>query len=63
MTLTLWDMRGAEVRALAAGVFPPGKYLLRWDGLDGHGRHVPSGVYTFRLQAAEGVLRKKMVWR
>jgi hypothetical protein len=63
MTLTLWDMRGAEVRALAAGIFPPGRYLLRWDGLDGRGRQAPAGVYTFRLKAPEGVLRKKMVWR
>jgi hypothetical protein len=56
-------MRGAEVRALAAGIFPPGRYLLRWDGLDGRGRQAPAGVYTFRLKAPEGVLRKKMVWR
>jgi hypothetical protein len=63
MTLTLWDMRGAEIRTLAAGVFQPGKYMLRWDGADGQGRQVPAGVYTFRLKAPEGVLRKKLVWR
>jgi hypothetical protein len=63
ISLTLWDMRGAEVRALAGGVFQPGKYMLRWDGLDGHGRQVPAGVYSFRLKSPEGTLRKKLVWR
>jgi hypothetical protein len=63
MTMTLWDMRGAEIRVLAAGTYPPGRYLLRWDGRDGLGRQVPAGVYTFRLKSPEGTLRKKLVWR
>lgn len=63
MTLTLWDMRGAEIRTLAEGVFRPGKYVLEWDGLDGHGRPTPAGIYTFRLRSPEGTLRRKLVWR
>jgi hypothetical protein len=63
MTLTLWDMRGAQVRVLASGTFKSGRYLLRWDGLDGRGRPVPAGVYLYRLTGPEGSLRKKLVWR
>ncbi|MBW8887360.1 MAG: VCBS repeat-containing protein [Fibrobacteres bacterium] len=63
ITLTLWDMRGAEVRTLATGTFNPGRYLLKWDGRDGHGRAVPPGIYLYRLSGPEGVQRKKLVWR
>jgi hypothetical protein len=62
-TLSLWDMRGAEVRTLTTGVFNPGRYVLKWDGLDGRGRAVPAGIYMCRLKASEGILRRKLVWR
>jgi hypothetical protein len=36
---------------LDGGVIPPGVHSVFWDGRDGKGRSVSSGVYLFRLEA------------
>jgi murein tripeptide amidase MpaA len=51
--LTVFDVLGRGVRVLAEGVFPAGRSVVRWDGLDGYGRNLPSGVYFVRLDAAD----------
>ena len=62
VSLTVMDMRGRVVRTLAQGVMPAGFYRMLWDGRDGRGRLMPSGVYTYSLVSGEGVRRKKLVW-
>ncbi|HFE54070.1 MAG TPA: hypothetical protein ENK07_11535, partial [Bacteroidetes bacterium] len=46
----IWDARGGLVRTVVVGTLAPGVHRFSWDGLDGRGRPVPSGVY---LVAAE----------
>jgi hypothetical protein len=45
----VYDLRGRHLRTLAASGAPTGQRI--WDGRDGTGRAVPSGVYELRLQA------------
>jgi hypothetical protein len=50
--VTVFDLLGRQVRILASGWHVPGRYEVTWDGLDGVGRSVASGVYLTRLQVA-----------
>jgi hypothetical protein len=60
-TVTLYDLRGRLVRVLLAREeLPAGRTDLRWDGRDGQGRAVPSGIYLCRLEAGNRVLTGKL---
>jgi aminopeptidase N len=48
----IYDVRGARVRALDAGVLSAGLHPLPWDGRDAGGRAVQPGIYMVRLAAA-----------
>lgn len=47
--LVLYDATGRALRTLLDGERGPGTHQLRWDGTDGLGRQVASGVYFSRL--------------
>jgi protocatechuate 3,4-dioxygenase beta subunit len=49
--LEVLSSRGELVRRLVQVDQPPGYYTLEWDGRDGAGRAVPSGVYLAVLRA------------
>ena len=49
--VTLYDARGRRVRSLLDEARPPGRYSLQWDGRDGYGTAVPSGIYLYRVEA------------
>ncbi len=51
MSLVVYDALGRTVRTLANGPLPAGKHTIRWDGRDGSGRMVSSGVYICRMRA------------
>ena len=67
VTLRVYDALGREVRTLAEGPMPPGVYFRDWDGTDGRGKRVGSGMYVARFDAigasgsASTVLRKMML--
>ncbi|RKX70179.1 hypothetical protein DRP53_05850 [candidate division WOR-3 bacterium] len=50
VTLTIYDIDGREVRRLVDGIKEAGFYTVNWDGKDGRGKPVPSGVYFYRLE-------------
>jgi hypothetical protein len=51
----IYDASGRLVKRLAHGMMGPGPLRLVWDGSDGGGRRVPSGVYYYMVRAgAEG---------
>ncbi|HQU74963.1 MAG TPA: FlgD immunoglobulin-like domain containing protein, partial [Calditrichia bacterium] len=57
VSLIVYNSLGQTVRVLAEGHQGPGDYRVRWDGRDGAGRVVSSGVYYYRL-AVESPDRK-----
>jgi serine protease AprX len=59
--LEVFDVSGARVATLVDRIESPGAYAARWDGRDDGGNPVASGVYFYRLQAADRVLTRKLV--
>ncbi len=51
VTLQIFNIRGQEVRTLAAGGQNAGWHELSWDGMDAGGRPVASGLYFCRMRA------------
>lgn len=47
----VYDVRGAMVRVLVDQHQTPGNQAVAWDGLDGSGRRVASGMYLIRMEA------------
>jgi hypothetical protein len=50
--LEIFDLKGRLVRQIHIGPLSPGPHALEWDGVDGQGRGVASGVYLAVLRCA-----------
>ena len=59
--LSIYDVSGRLVRTLANETRSAGAYELKWDGRDERRQAVASGVYFYRLVAADFTQTKKMV--
>jgi FlgD Ig-like domain len=60
LKLQIYDMRGRMIRTLVDGMQPEGPAQIIWDGTDGAGARVSSGVYFYSLQSRDSVLTRKM---
>jgi hypothetical protein len=59
--LDIYDVSGRLVRTLEQSqASPAGWHAARWDGHDGDGRSVASGVYFYKLQVGSVVKSGKM---
>jgi len=58
VNLGIYDLRGRLVRNLVNEVRSAGQHRVSWDGIDGNGRTVASGVYIAQF-AADGVRERK----
>ncbi len=61
VSLRIYDTAGRLVRVLIDGHREAGHHEMTWDGLDGSGRPVASGVYFYRLAIGTFVEDRKMV--
>ncbi|MCA9751792.1 MAG: SBBP repeat-containing protein [Gemmatimonadetes bacterium] len=59
--LRVYDVAGQLVRELVNGVNAPGRHAATWDGVDGRGVAVASGVYFVRLEASGQARTGKVV--
>jgi hypothetical protein len=59
--LEIYNVAGKLVRTVVDGPQDAGYKSVTWDGTDQSGRKVASGVYLYRLQAADQVSQKMMV--
>ena len=59
--LTIHDLLGRRVRTLLRGEVPAGTHNIRWDGRDGDGVLVASGVYIAQLLTEGGVSTRRLV--
>ncbi len=55
------DLQGREVRVLHSGLHPAGVLDVTWDGRDGSGHMLESGVYFCRIEGNGPVLLRKLV--
>ena len=53
ISLTVYDLVGQQVTVLTSGLQTAGTHAARWSGLDRQSRPVASGVYFYRLEAAD----------
>jgi hypothetical protein len=61
VNLKIYDVAGALVRELVSDTRAAGAYNVKWDGRDGSGQQVASGVYFYKLVAGNFASTKKMV--
>lgn len=54
VTIRIFNAGGALVRTLVDAPHAPGEYTVRWDGNDGSGRRLSSGVYFYRIDSGGG---------
>jgi hypothetical protein len=59
--LTIYNVIGQQVVTLINDEYPAGVHQVIWNGMDGMGRAVASGVYLYRLTAAGNVMTRKMM--
>ncbi|HET9939636.1 MAG TPA: S8 family serine peptidase [Candidatus Eisenbacteria bacterium] len=60
VTLIVYDIHGARVRALVNEWMPAGSFRARWDGRNDHGTAVASGVYLYELREGGNRISRKM---
>lgn len=59
--LEVFNIVGQKVKTLVNEEMKPGTYSTDWDGKDGDGNSVSSGIYFYRMQADQFTDMKKMV--
>ncbi len=59
--LTIFNIRGERVVILIDQIVSIGDHNLLWDGRNGDGRAVASGVYFYRLETDEFIASRKML--
>lgn len=59
--LAVYDLAGQRVTTLVSGERTAGPQVARWDGLDGSGRQVGSGVYLARLTVGDRTRSGKLL--
>jgi hypothetical protein len=61
VTIEIFDPSGALVRTVVSGYATTGAHRHLWDGRDGRGAPVASGVYVYRLSVGRTILSRKML--
>ena len=59
--LTIYNIKGQRVKTLINDHIEAGNHSVVWNGKDGKGADVSSGVYFYRLKTADGVQNGKML--
>jgi len=61
-TLSIYNVLGQNVRTLINNKLQDiGTHSVQWDGRDGAGRSMPSGMYFYRLESAGQIQQHKML--
>lgn len=61
VTVNIYNVLGETICTLAAGSYPPGQHSLDWNGCDGEGAEVATGMYLYRLRAGDFAQTRKMI--
>ncbi|UCE18074.1 MAG: T9SS type A sorting domain-containing protein [Gemmatimonadota bacterium] len=60
-TLHIYDILGRRVNVLMDDVMESGQYIVSWDGKNGFGKDVASGIYFYQLKAGKFIATKRMI--
>ena len=58
--LEIFTIDGRLVRSLVQNKLSPGAHRVQWDGRDGDGASVPTGVYFYRIRAGNFAASRKL---
>ena len=58
--LTVYNILGQRVTTLVEGVLPAGTHAFVWDGMDGAGVPMASGLYLYRARVSSTVQTRTM---
>ena len=58
--LTIYDLTGAVASSLVRQTLPAGVHAFTWDGTDGNGHRVASGVYLLRLKIGREIIVRRV---
>jgi hypothetical protein len=61
VTIAIYNVLGQRVRSLVMDKYPPGHYIVNWDGRNDYGELVSSGTYILRMKAGNYIESKKML--
>ena len=61
VTLTIYNIMGQEVTTLTNSTLKAGFHSVRWDGTNGLGEQVGTGLYFYRLSSPSFTSTKKMI--
>ena len=61
VTLSVYDVSGRRIADLVGRVEKKGRHSVMWNGKDGEGSSVASGIYFSRLTVGKETISKKMV--
>ncbi|MDZ4181393.1 MAG: FlgD immunoglobulin-like domain containing protein, partial [Candidatus Cloacimonadaceae bacterium] len=59
--IDIYNVKGQLVRSLVNALHDSGAHSVVWDGTDNSGRALSSGVYYYRMIAADTRSTKKMI--
>ena len=59
ITLTVYNLLGQEVDRIVDGIEAAGLYTVTWNGVNGQGQSVTSGIYLYRLTSSTGFTKSK----
>jgi hypothetical protein len=59
ITLIVYNLLGQEVVRLVDSIHQPGRYAVTWNGRNGRGSGVASGVYLYRLTSSTGFVQTR----
>lgn len=61
VTLSIYNVLGQRIATLVDGMLVQGTHVVTWNGRDGRGMQLPSGVYFYTLNASGFAASKKML--
>jgi hypothetical protein len=61
VSLQVYNILGQHVVTLASGMYEAGSHTVSWNGTNGRGENVPSGIYFYSLRTEEFSKTNKMM--
>jgi hypothetical protein len=61
VTITVFNILGQTIKTLTDRVYDAGEHQLNWDGRNGRGRQIATGVYLYRIVSEGFTKTRKMI--